>query len=121
MKIVNNIRYFLCLFFFFPGYAIASKGLFEDKIIDSPEGVRQLIVYAITLITTLTGTIAIIVLVVSGIKFMAAGGNEDKISSAKAGLTAAVIGILLVIFARIIIHVFVNVIGGEEPIPASLD
>ena len=60
---------------------------------------------------TLAGAIAIIIIIVSGIKFLISGGDAKKVDSAKKSLTYAVIGLILILSAYFIVSVIGQVTG----------
>ncbi|MFH1534374.1 MAG: hypothetical protein ABIF80_00130, partial [Patescibacteria group bacterium] len=51
----------------------------------------------------LLGLIAVIMILIGGFKWMTAGGNEEKIESAKKLLTSAIIGLVIVLLAWAIV------------------
>ena len=56
-----------------------------------------------TIVAAIGFGIAVILLIVAGIKYMTAGGDADKAGSAKTGIINAVIGIVIVVAAIFII------------------
>lgn len=58
------------------------------------------------------GGLAVIMIVVSGIRFMTAGGDSAKVESAKSGIMYALIGIVIVALAQIIVRYVVNRAAG---------
>jgi hypothetical protein len=62
------------------------------------------------------GIIAVVVILWGGFQWLTAGGNEDKVGSAKKTIIAGVIGLIIVIAAFAIVTIVVgfaqNVIGG---------
>lgn len=56
----------------------------------------------------LVGVIAVIAIVISGLRFVTANGNQDQISSARNGIIYAVIGIAVAIMAYAIVRFVVN-------------
>lgn len=61
------------------------------------------VIYIIQWVLGLLGLIAVIMIIVGGFKWMTAGGDEEKIESAKKLLTAAVIGLVIVLLAWAIV------------------
>lgn len=53
----------------------------------------------------LAGGIALIMIIISGYKFMASQGNPEAIKGATEGLTSAIIGLLFIIFAFVILQI----------------
>jgi len=50
-----------------------------------------------------SGTVAVIIIIVSGIKFIVSGGEAKTVDTAKKGMTYAIMGLLLVFFAFLIV------------------
>jgi len=62
------------------------------------------------------GAIFIIWMIISGIRYLKAGADEDAVASARKSLTFAVLGFLIVIAAHAIIVVVGNLLGIDIPI-----
>lgn len=58
------------------------------------------IVIAINIISYVAGAAAIIVLIVSGLRFMLANGDSNAITTARNGILYALIGIAVIVFAQ---------------------
>lgn len=58
----------------------------------------------------LLGLIAVVMILIGGFKWMTAGGNEEKIESAKKLLTAAIIGLVIILLAWAIVIFAVGVL-----------
>jgi hypothetical protein len=56
----------------------------------------------------LLGLIAVVMILYGGFMWMTAGGNEDKVSTAKKIITAAVIGLIVILLAWAIVIFVVN-------------
>jgi len=63
------------------------------------------------------GAVFVIWMIVSGIRYMSAGGDEKAIADARGSLTHAVVGFILVLGAYAIIAILGNVLGGDLGIP----
>jgi hypothetical protein len=59
----------------------------------------------IGIILSISGGIAIILIMISGYKMMLSQGNPDQIKDAREQLTAAIIGLLFVIFSLVILQI----------------
>lgn len=59
----------------------------------------------------LVGTIAVIVLIVNGIRFTTADGSADKIASARNGIIYSVVGIAVALMAYAIVYFVLGRIG----------
>ncbi len=60
---------------------------------------------------TLVGLVAIIMIVVSGIHFLSAGGDKEGAAKAKNTLTFAIIGLIVAISAWMILNLFGSFLG----------
>ncbi|MBF8250242.1 MAG: hypothetical protein HW400_843 [Candidatus Levybacteria bacterium] len=58
-----------------------------------------------SLVLGLAGGIALILIIISGYKFMTSQGNPEKVKSATEGLTSAIVGLLFIIFAFVILQI----------------
>ncbi len=56
----------------------------------------------------LTGIVATLYLIYSGIKWMRAGGNEELIKEAKTGIKAAIIGLMVILISYILVNFVVT-------------
>lgn len=57
------------------------------------------------------GVIAVAIILLGGFKWMTAGGNEEKIESAKKLLTAAIIGLVIILLAWAIVIFAIGVLS----------
>ena len=57
------------------------------------------------------GLIAVIMILIGGFQWMTAGGNEDKVASAKKIISAAVIGLIIILLAWAIVIFVVTQTG----------
>jgi cbb3-type cytochrome oxidase subunit 3 len=60
----------------------------------------------------IVGTLFFIMLLIGGILYITSRGNQQQLDRAKKTLTAAIIGLLIVILSYTIIAIFAGVIGG---------
>ncbi|HNW55900.1 MAG TPA: hypothetical protein PKN62_02380 [bacterium] len=60
---------------------------------------RQTVAKIIKIALGFLGSIAVILVVIAGFKWMTAGGNEDKIAESKKLMTAAAIGLVIILLA----------------------
>ena len=64
--------------------------------------------------------VAVVILIVSGYLFITAAGDPEKIEKAQKGITAAIIGMVIVFLARMIVFFVIDLkdpdsIGGGSP------
>ncbi len=57
------------------------------------------------------GAVFIIWMIISGIRYMSAGGDEKAVASARSALTYAVLGFILILGAYAVINIIGNLLG----------
>ena len=70
--------------------------------------VRDTAVDIVKYLMTFLGIIAVVVILIGGFRWMTAGGNEDKIASAKKTITAGAIGLVVILAAFAIVTFVIN-------------
>ncbi|MBP8599938.1 hypothetical protein KBI31_01735 [Patescibacteria group bacterium] len=86
----------------------------------SPQDIRILIAKIVQITLGLLGTILIVLIIVAGVQYMTAGGNQTKVESALKHLTNALIGLIIVLVSYaitvfIIQQLNLAIIGGNRP------
>lgn len=89
-----------------------------------PEAVGSIGKTIVDTLSALAAAVAVIFLVVGGIRYMTSAGNPDKIKAAKGTITAALIGLAIVLLTQFIINVTVDftdqvVEGGPDTPPPA--
>lgn len=91
-------------------------GLLEGLPCNEPTDDLDLIVVVLQNISgtvlAILSTLFVIMIIIGGIQYITAAGNENRASSGKKTLTAAVIGLIIVILAYAIIKIFATLLGG---------
>ena len=93
---------------------IFTKGLSDLCVgcgICSQKDVFQEFVNIFTFILQISGSLAVLVLVVAGLMYMTAAGDQQKTGQAKAALTAAVVGIIIVLTSFLLISFVLTSLG----------
>lgn len=72
---------------------------------------------AVNVLSFLAGAIAVIMIVVAGVKFVTSGGESNAVSSAKNTLVYAIIGLVVVALAQAIVHFVLNAIINNTVTP----
>lgn len=87
-----------------------SIGAGADCASDSNNGVtvNKIIQVTLNILSILVGVTAVIMIMVSGFKYITAGGDASKVSSAKNTLVYAIIGIVVVALAQFIVQFVIN-------------
>lgn len=78
--------------------------------------VSRLIRLALQMLSIVAGVIAVIMVVISGLKYITSQGDSGQIASAKKSLIYAIVGIVIVAFAQIIVQFSVSV-GDDGKLP----
>jgi hypothetical protein len=67
-------------------------------------GVDSIIKTIVNILSMLVGVIAVIMIVISGLKYITSGGNPEKASGAKSTLIYAMIGLAIAALTQVLIH-----------------
>jgi uncharacterized membrane protein YuzA (DUF378 family) len=67
-------------------------------------GVDQILNTAVTILSLVVGAAAVIMIIVSGFKYITSGGDSGKVGSAKNTLIYAVIGLAVAALAQLLVH-----------------
>lgn len=87
---------------------------FEIKNVFHPAGIGgvsgysslgQLMTYILMILASLATVLSIIFIIVSGIKFITASGDEKKLESAKATLTYAIVGLVALVLVFLALQI----------------
>lgn len=65
------------------------------------------------ILTSAAGVISVIFIIIAGIKFVTASGDEKKLQSAASTITYAIIGIVVTALAFIILQVTQHLLGAD--------
>lgn len=79
----------------------------------SPEDVRSTIIGVIEAVLNFLALIAVIVIIIAGIRLIVSQGEEEQKEKAKKTILYAIIGLVVVLFARVIVSL-VTVYLAEE-------
>lgn len=87
----------------------ADSAVCKDKTTKNPlTGSDGLLVKITNIIAFIAGAAAIIVIIVSAIRYITSGGDSAKVGNAKAALINAAIGVLVIVLARSLIVYVLN-------------
>lgn len=87
----------------------ASSAVCQDRTDKNPlTGSDGLLIKIANIIAWVAGAAAIIVILVSSIRYITSGGDSAKISSAKGALINAAIGLIVIILGRTLIVFILN-------------
>jgi hypothetical protein len=71
----------------------------KDLYLDEDLSPREAAVGLINLVLSFLGLVAVVIVLIGGFKWMTAGGNEEKVGSAKKLLIGGLIGLVIVLLA----------------------
>ena len=66
--------------------------------------VAKVIATAINILSAIGGLIAVIMIIIGGIKYITSGGDSNSVSSAKNTILYAIVGLIVVAFAQVIVQ-----------------
>lgn len=70
----------------------------------------QFIIKLINLVLLYIGIIAVLVVIIAGVTFIISGGNEDLRSRAKRAIVYSVIGLIVILFAKVLVEFFIHLL-----------
>ncbi len=77
-----------------------------------PTDAPGLAAFLVRLVVGIAGGVALLLLIVGGAQFIASGGDPDSLDEAKEKITAAVSGLLLIIFSLLMLKIIgVDILG----------
>jgi hypothetical protein len=84
------------------------QGVGESGTDCDASGVTSLITTIVSIISFIAGAVAVIMIVLSGMRFITSGGDSQKVASARSSLLYAVIGLAILALTQVIIHFALN-------------
>lgn len=72
--------------------------------------IRAIILDAVTFVLNFLALLAVIFIIISGIRLIVSGGNEDAKNKAKTTILYVIAGLLVVLFARVIVGFFAETV-----------
>lgn len=60
--------------------------------------------FVINLLTIIVGIVAVVLIIINGLKFITSNGDSNAISSAKHGVIYAIVGLIIVALAQVIVR-----------------
>lgn len=103
--------------FFTVKQALAAFGDDMPDITNTPGGgagqTADSLVKVINFVLTFLALIAVIFVIVGGFRIMMAGGNEENVTKGRKTIIYAIIGIVVIFFARVIVGFFTGELAGE--------
>lgn len=82
----------------------------------STEGtINNTLRYAINGFSMVVGVIAVIMIIVGGLKYITSSGDSSNVNSAKNTILYAIIGLVVVALAQVILRFVINRVNGPQP------
>ncbi|KKR18376.1 MAG: hypothetical protein UU65_C0002G0189 [candidate division CPR2 bacterium GW2011_GWC1_41_48] len=81
--------------------------------------------YVVTLLLSVSAIIAVIFLIIGGLRYVISAGNADSVESAKNTILYSVIGLIIILLAYVIVKIVINLVGGQPeqfidtPVPVN--
>jgi len=67
-------------------------------------GVNKIIAAAVNILSIVVGAVAVVMVIIAGLKFVTSGADASKVGSAKGTLTYALVGLAIVALAQLLVH-----------------
>lgn len=77
------------------------------------QGIRDIILRALTFVLDFLALAAVVFIVIAGIRLIVSQGSDEQKDKAKKIILYVIIGLLVVLFARVIVGFFTDVIPNE--------
>lgn len=71
---------------------------------NSDQGIQNLIDFIANWLTGIIGLVVVLIIIISGVQMISSAGNAEAVKSARGRMTNAIIGLLLLIFFRVIVN-----------------
>lgn len=82
----------------------------ESLGLSTNQNIKQVVANIIRVLLGFLGIIAVVIVLYGGFQWMTAAGNEEKVTSARATLTAGLIGLIIILSAFAIASFIINTI-----------
>jgi succinate dehydrogenase/fumarate reductase cytochrome b subunit len=77
------------------------------------EGIKEAIIKVITTVLDFILLIAVVYVIIAGIRLIVSGGDEGQKDKAKQTIIYVIVGIIVVLFARVIVTFVNNILSGN--------
>lgn len=71
---------------------------------DATSSIDRIVHTVINLLSAVVGIVAVIMIIVGGLRYITSGGNDTSVTSAKNTILYAIIGLIIVAFAQILVR-----------------
>jgi hypothetical protein len=114
-RLIKKVKYLIFLYLVTP-FSVFAAPLIDDPAAGpagTPDDVFNFVNRVKNIALGFVGVIIFAMLIYGGVLYITSGGNDEKIQKAKQTLTAAIIGLLIVLLSYVIISFVVNSLGGQ--------
>ena len=80
---------------------------------DSTGKLDSILTTVVQIFSLVVGVVAVIMIIIGGLKYITSGGDSGNISSAKNTIIYAIIGLIIVALAQVIVHFVLNKVSGS--------
>lgn len=70
--------------------------------------VNTIIAAVVNILSSVVGVLAVIMIIIGGSKFITSGGDSNKVSNARSTILYAIIGLVVAVFAQLIVYFVLN-------------
>lgn len=88
----------------------SSTSIYGDNLTQLATLIGRIINYLLAIV----GAISIILIIVGGIRFIAAGGDEKATAAAKQTITFAIVGLVISLLAVLMVNVLGGLLGAKD-------
>lgn len=129
MKSYKTIIFIIIIFFIFTSQVVfvdaANLGNWQENLTKTADdkgagyktaevrGPESMISAVISIALAFVGVIFLVLMIYGGYLWMTAAGSEEQVTKAKKLITAAIIGLIIVIMSYAISYFVVNILGGR--------
>jgi hypothetical protein len=99
----NDVQKGLC-----SGAELRIGGDCTASVANSDDDVNAFIETAINLFSLIVGIIAVVMIIVGGLKYITSGGDSGNVTGAKNTILYAVVGLIIVVLAQVIVRFVIN-------------
>ena len=82
-------------------------------------GVGDLVASVVTILSYIAGVAGVIMVVVSGFRFITSAGDSGKVASARSALVYALVGLAVAALAQFLVHFVLNTSDAATPCPSN--
>lgn len=75
---------------------------------DQGKSVNNAVSVLINILSAVVGLVAVIMIIIAGVRFVTSGGDPAQVKGAKSALLYAIIGIAIVALAQVIVHTIIS-------------